>query len=336
MEIDFEESSIDTIPVSTVQIDGLTVMKLIKHQQDSLPNVASGQLIGVDEKGTLIITNAFPVPLQKEEQEEDSAAVVYREQMVSSLRAMNYEEQLVGLYQSIPSHSSPLSMSLIEIQYEYQKEYSQAVHLIINSPRNGNDQISINAVRLTDSFIKFYESKNFTSKSINEFGMKFNDIFEFLPVVIQNSHLLQAAYSDIKFQTESFVEVQGAFHLESIGPDYVSEKYFEKQLEYLSEIVDVQSQENWRWHQWHRGYSKEYQKSLQYVARLHQENQKLISQKKKPIHAEKDLIPNSPLLQRVLQAEPSRLDSLLIASQMESYCNQINELSGPFTKKPLQ
>ncbi len=36
------------------------VLKIVKHCKDSLPNLVSGALLGLDQKGVLEITHSFP------------------------------------------------------------------------------------------------------------------------------------------------------------------------------------------------------------------------------------------------------------------------------------
>ena len=50
-------------PIHAVHVDGLAVLKIVKHCQESLPNLVAGTLLGLDiEGGILEITHAFPNP----------------------------------------------------------------------------------------------------------------------------------------------------------------------------------------------------------------------------------------------------------------------------------
>ena len=46
-----------------VQLDGLAVLKIIKHCKESMPAVVTGQLLGLDIGQTLEITDCFPFPV---------------------------------------------------------------------------------------------------------------------------------------------------------------------------------------------------------------------------------------------------------------------------------
>lgn len=43
------------------------VLKIIKHCRESYPNDVTGQLLGLDEQGTLEVTNCFPFPSDTDE-----------------------------------------------------------------------------------------------------------------------------------------------------------------------------------------------------------------------------------------------------------------------------
>ena len=50
-------------PPRVVQLDGLVLMKLIKHCSENVPDVVTGQLLGLDVDDKLEVTNCFPVPM---------------------------------------------------------------------------------------------------------------------------------------------------------------------------------------------------------------------------------------------------------------------------------
>lgn len=48
----------------SVRVDGQAVMKLIKHSRESMPSLATGQLLGLDVGSVLEVTNCFPFPVR--------------------------------------------------------------------------------------------------------------------------------------------------------------------------------------------------------------------------------------------------------------------------------
>jgi hypothetical protein len=52
---------VDTTPlIRKVQLEGLVVLKIIKHCQENFPMTVMGQLLGMDIDETLEITNCYP------------------------------------------------------------------------------------------------------------------------------------------------------------------------------------------------------------------------------------------------------------------------------------
>ncbi len=67
--------------VDRVHIDGMVVLKIIKHAHASLPQFAAGSLLGLDEANTLDVTSTFPFP-----QSKDAADTAYQMEMLDVMR----------------------------------------------------------------------------------------------------------------------------------------------------------------------------------------------------------------------------------------------------------
>lgn len=89
----------------------------------------------------------------------------YQLDMMRCLRAVNVDNNTVGWYRS--SHlGNFVDISLIDTQYNYQKslgaQSAVIVHDVSKSAAQGN--LSLRAFRLTDAFMKQYESNKFTTE----------------------------------------------------------------------------------------------------------------------------------------------------------------------------
>lgn len=89
----------------------------------------------------------------------------YQLDMMRCLRAVNVDNNTVGWYRS--AHlGNFVDLSLIETQYSYQNSLSAQsvvlIHDVSKSAAQGN--LSIRAFRLTDAFMKAYETKKFTTE----------------------------------------------------------------------------------------------------------------------------------------------------------------------------
>ena len=67
--------------VDRVHIDGMVVLKIIKHAHASLPQFAAGSLLGLDEANTLDVTSTFPFP-----QSKGAADAAYQLEMLDVMR----------------------------------------------------------------------------------------------------------------------------------------------------------------------------------------------------------------------------------------------------------
>ena len=64
------EQSFDT--VEQVVLDGLVVLKIVKHCKEALPAVVSGKLLGLEFDGKVEVTNCFAMPTAGEESDDNS------------------------------------------------------------------------------------------------------------------------------------------------------------------------------------------------------------------------------------------------------------------------
>eukprot|EP00002_Diphylleia_rotans_P032451 TRINITY_DN6819_c0_g3_i3.p1 TRINITY_DN6819_c0_g3~~TRINITY_DN6819_c0_g3_i3.p1 ORF type:complete len:121 (+),score=18.10 TRINITY_DN6819_c0_g3_i3:68-430(+) len=61
--------------INVVQIDGLVLLKIIKHCRESLPDLVTGQLLGLDFYSTLEVTHSYPLPSRPVTDEDEQAEV---------------------------------------------------------------------------------------------------------------------------------------------------------------------------------------------------------------------------------------------------------------------
>ena len=88
--------------MQVVQIDGLVIMKLIKHCHEleastSGSGIAQGALLGLVADTRLEITHCFPFPSGTDETVDDED---FQLTMMRRLRQVNVDHQHVGWYQS--------------------------------------------------------------------------------------------------------------------------------------------------------------------------------------------------------------------------------------------
>jgi len=106
---------IEDLPrINTVYLDGVVVLKIIQHCKDNLPDLVTGQLLGLDVDTNLEVTNCFPFPTRDDDGDDEGAE--YQIDMMRCLREVNVDNNTVGWYQST-FLGTYLNESMIETQY---------------------------------------------------------------------------------------------------------------------------------------------------------------------------------------------------------------------------
>jgi len=309
-----------------VQLDALVVLKIIKHCQESFPDLVTGQLLGLDIANTLEVTNCFPFPTDTTNDDENveesaisSAMAEYQLEMMKCLREVNVDNNAVGWYSSTYMGSF-INKATIDTQYNYQEKINTAVVVVYDPVKTSQGHLSLKAYRLTQNFMALYEQKRFTKESMIKNGISFHNIFEEIPISIHNSHLVTAFLTELgdsgKIQDDSSVAAL----------DLSTNPFLEKNLEVLLDNMDDLGAEQSKFQYYQRNLQKHLQQQNTWLQKRRAEN---LARKA----AGEELLPEEDPSAYKLPTEPSRLDSLLISNQINNYCMQINQFSATsFTK----
>jgi hypothetical protein len=71
------------------------VLKMIKHCRENLPDLVTGQLLGLDVDRSLEVTNCFPFPSSADNEDGDEAGTQYQIEMMRCLREVNVDSNTV-------------------------------------------------------------------------------------------------------------------------------------------------------------------------------------------------------------------------------------------------
>ncbi|KAL6072244.1 Eukaryotic translation initiation factor 3 subunit H [Balamuthia mandrillaris] len=299
-----------------VQLDGLVVLKIIKHCKENLPELVTGQLLGLDVGSTLEVTNCFPFPSRGDASEEEGSGAStassadsgaeYQIEMMRRLREVNVDYNTVGWYTSTYLGSFLHDESLVHDQFNYQTTINKCVVVVFDPLKINQGELSLKAFRLTNEFMELYKNQDFTYESLIKANLSFNNIFEQLPIRIHNSGLVTAFLSQLEEEEQSSSSISRSSEFDCLGLS--THPYLEKNLEFLIDCVDVLANE---------------QKQAQfYQSALHRQRQ-IIHKRKMQGEREEDIMATLKPLQ-----QPNRLESLLITNQVNNYCKQINQFSG--------
>ncbi|KAF5889903.1 eukaryotic translation initiation factor 3 subunit H, partial [Clarias magur] len=294
------------------------VLKIIKHYQEEGQGseVVQGVLLGLVVDDRLEITNCFPFP-QHTEDDADFDEVQYQMEMMRSLRHVNIDHLHVGWYQSTV-FGSFMSRALLDSQFSYQHAIEESVVLIYDPVKTAQGSLSLKAYRLTPKLMEICKEKDFSTEGLKKASMGYESMFEEVPIVIKNSHLINVLLWELE-EKSTVVEKHELLSLSSSS-------HLEKSLQMLMDRVDDMCQDISKYNNYSRSLSKQQQQKHQYVQRRQQENTQRQSRGEPPL-PEEDLTklfkPPQP---------PARMDSLLIAGQINTYCQTVKE----FTSQNLE
>ncbi|XP_071494866.1 eukaryotic translation initiation factor 3 subunit H-B-like [Diadema antillarum] len=304
-------STLET-PVCKVQIDGLVVLKIIKHCEEeggSEGEIVQGVLLGLVQGDTLEITNCFPFPKQADEEEFDD--VQYQMEMMRNLRHVNIDHLHVGWYQST-KFGTFLTKALLDSQYNYQHSIEESVVLIYDPVKTSKASLSLKAYRLTEQTMAVYQDMEFSLESIRKSGLSFDKLFEEIPIVIKNSYLVNALLCEL-----DGLSSPGDEHFLSLSTGTL----LEKNVELLMDQVDELWQDTNKFVNYQRALGKTQQNKQAHIHKRQQENAAREARGEAPLPDE-DLnkLFKPPTM-------PSRLDTMLLAGQMKNYCTEVKHLA---------
>jgi len=289
------------------------MLKIVKHCQESLPQMVTGSLLGLQvDGGVLEVTHAFPFPEPRENKSDlvvktgdeanvdDEAAALdgheFQLEMMKMLREVNVDNNCVGWYQSMYLGSYSTS-SLLETQLSYQSELSPNAVVVLYDPmQTSHGNLMLKCYRLTEEAVSI-------KKSGKNVYLDPKGIFEDIPVTLTNPGLVKALLSDMDDGRRAAIEGDTAFD----RLDLSTNPYLEKHLSFLSSWVDDLAAE---------------QHKFQYYTRsLTRGGDRRDKRRARP--DPKDLAEGWASADA-----PKRMESLLISNQIRTYCDQVDKFAG--------
>jgi len=302
--------------LTEIRLDGLTVLKIIKHCHEFSHEV-TGSLVGLDIDNKLEVTNCFPYPtLEADSEESQSSLDDYQLEMLKMLRDVNVDNNCVGWYQSRFMGAS-CTAELVETQLQYQSDLGNKMVVIVYNPvRTMRGNLSLHAYRLSETFMKAHaKDKNFTQESLTAMELESSKILEEIPIKITNTPLNQALLYELRKNTDVKCRVN-RLNL-SINP------VLEKELGELVTCVAELTEEQAKFQRYERDCVLQKQRRSNWLQERRLENAKRKEEGLEPLPENE---PSNPVFKNI--PEPSRLQSLLVGKQIHTYCDQINRFAG--------
>lgn len=325
--------------VKEVHIEGLALLKIVKHCHDSLPQMVTGSLLGLVNSGTgiLEVTHAFSFPESRANErkndprsaasiaagEDDDGGVAgglegheYQLEMMRMLREVNVDNNCVGWYQSMYLGIYSTA-ALLENQWSYQTDLSPNAVVILYDPmQTAHGNLMIHCYRLTE------ECLDYKTNSKNTY-IDPNKIFEEIPVKLTNPGLVRALLADIITDGSTAAATSSLMQSVATGSsltvnadttfdrlDLSTNPYLEKHLEFLCSWVDDLASE---------------QQKFQYYTRQLNQGKRGSEWRNKNKSGEAEEGDGEGWAS---SSAPRRMESLLISNQIRSYCNQMDKFAG--------
>jgi len=292
--------------VSEVRIDGLALLKLVKHCRDALPKMVAGSLLGLDQGSILEVTHCFPFPSPRDKDEygeggdpentaNDMDGEEYQMEMMKMLREVNVDNNCVGWYKSIYVGSF-CQTPLVETQFSYQENLSDNCVVLLYDPvETGKGKLSVRAYQLSERFIISHRAK------VNSFLPPSSILVE-LPLRMRNPGLITTFLFDAQhFPTNLLVSRRIDFAHAMNRAAAPLESYFEHCCQWVDDLVEEQSK---------------FQFYLRTIER-NKDQTRWHNKRRTDVDDEAD----APNWKTTIH--PPRLDSLLITNQIQQYCSRI-------------
>ncbi|KFG82014.1 eukaryotic translation initiation factor 3 subunit 3 [Metarhizium anisopliae] len=341
-------------PLQTVQVEALVIMKIAKHCSSTFPTVATGSIVGMDQNGVLEITNTFQFPTVEgavtEGHQNDTsqiaaaaprqkANIAYQNEMIRHLKEVNVDANNVGWYTSA-TMGNFVNMGFIENQYHYQKDNDRTVALVYDTSKSSQGNLTLRAFRLTSTFMAAYKEGKFTTESLQKSKLTFRDILAELPINVHNSHLLTSFLHQIPTPpAEEEIEQPNSvsdLKRDAVKPplypsidslDLSIDPFLEKTCDLLLESIESHYTDLNNFQFFQRQVTREQAKISQWQAKRKAENAQRAVAKQPPLPEDE--------WQRLFKMpqEPSRLEGMLNAKQVEQYSKQVDGFTSNVTTK---
>jgi len=286
-----------------VQLDGLVLLKIIKHCQENMPEIATGQLLGLDIGKKLEVTNCFPMP--------DHADDDYRIAMLKQLREVNVDNNVVGWYVS-SFLGSWMEQDFLAEQHRYQESIKSSIMLVYDSYSSTKGKLALKAYRLTKGMMQLYsENSEFTQTDFCRLGIEATDIIEEVPIKVHNSNLIHGFLYELREHKSMSCDFDRL--------DQSTNQYLTNNMSAMSQCIEeyIAEQGKFQYHQ--RQCSRQKQKIQAYKQKIQTESDRRVAMGNDPLPDE-DLSKN-PLFKPI--QEPQRFETYLISNQISLHANYI-------------
>ena len=346
-EDDQQILDLDSEVITDVHLDGMALMKMIKHCKDNHAvngSNAWGALLGMDMGGTLEVSNVFGLPgMRAERGDEDErttkSSMQYMAEMLRLLHQVNADVSPVGLYQG--SFLGPfLNTAIVDglntlsllMEREGQRGRGKAVMLVHDYAQLAQGNLVLKAYRLSPSFIDAYRKGKFSAQHLIEHRLTFSNVLIEIPVHVRNTALMDAMLSTLTTENvpESRIAPRTSKELLThpidmqVAPDNMDlnlalEPVLVSTLESTLDAAEAYASESGNVGYQARQIAREKARADAFLTRRKAENATRESAGLAPLPLDEV----NKLFK--IPAEPNRLESLLLLNQLDSAAQRLTD-----------
>jgi len=279
----------------------------------------TGQLLGLEIGDELHVTDSFPLPTNRGEEEVEDTSEKHARDMLKILSDNNVDINTIGWYQStfLGIH---ISKFLVDTQFGYQSSTPESVFITYDSLVASHGSVGLRAFRLTDAFMKLRKDNTFTKDKLTELKFTFLDIFEEVPILVTSGLLSQGFLASLSNDPQ----IQNQFE----NFERSSQEYMQNNMEVISYCLSDMQKEQGNYGIWFRNASKQAQLQEAYIQNRKSQNAARVEAGEAPLPEDvKELEIESPSTFRK-PVEPSQLETLLISYKISTHCDQIIQFAG--------
>jgi len=292
-------------------LDGLVLLKIIKHCTENMQEPVTGQLLGLDVDGVLEVTDSFPLPYTSSDttDEENSA---YQFDMMKILRQLNVDANMAGWYQS--AFSGDYFAQILQGQHDNQKTLENSVVVVYDPTRSVSGKLALKAYRLSDTFMKLLEEDDHSHTKFARFNLDSTDLFEEIPIKVHNSHLVHGFLYELREEKSMSIDFDRL--------ELSASALLERNLDLLGLGIEDYIAEQQKLQFWQRSVARQKQQQQQYQQKRDEENESRANTGQPTIVEDYS---KNPLFKPI--PAPSRLETFLIQHQMEHHCGELTVAS---------
>ena len=348
-EDDQQILDLDSEVITDVHLDGMALMKMIKHCKDNHAvngSNAWGALLGMDMGGTLEVSNVFGLPgMRAERGDEDErttkSSMQYMAEMLRLLHQVNADVSPVGLYQG--SFLGPfLNTAIVDglntlsllMEREGQRGRGKAVMLVHDYAQLAQGNLVLKAYRLSPSFIDAYRKGKFSAQHLIEHRLTFSNVLIEIPVHVRNTALMDAMLSTLTTENvpESRIAPRTSKELLThpidmqVAPDNMDlnlalEPVLVSTLESTLDAAEAYASESGNVGYQARQIAREKGRAEAFITRRKAENATRTAAGLAPLPLE------DVHKMFKIPAEPNRLESMLLLNQLDAAASRLDETS---------